>query len=97
MSAADAPASVEVTLFQQADQNRLIINLLNFQKDLPNIPVDGIKVRVRVPGMTPGELALLPEGSEVIYSYWTDVVEFESPRLETFCMFSLEYTPKLSC
>jgi beta-galactosidase GanA len=94
---ADAPASVEVTLFQQADQNRLIINLLNFQKDLPNIPVDGIKVRVRVTGMTPSELALLPEGPEMMYSYWDDVVEFESPRLETFHMFSLEYIPKLSC
>jgi hypothetical protein len=93
---ADAPASVEVTLFQQADHNRFIINLLNFQKDLPNIPVDGIKVRVRVAGLTPGMLALLPDGEEMSYSYAGDIVEFESPRLETFRMFSLEYSPKSS-
>ncbi len=94
---ADAPASVEVTLFQQADRKRFIINLLNFQKDLPNIPVDGIKVRLRVAGMTPGKMALLPEESEMMYSYWENVVEFESPCLETFRMFSLEYQPKLAC
>ena len=93
---ADAPASVEVTLFNQADKQRFIINLLNFQKDLPNIPVEGIKVRVRIAGLTPGMLVLLPDGEEMSYTYADDMLEFESPRLETFRMFSLDYSPKSS-
>jgi beta-galactosidase GanA len=93
---ADAPAPVEVTLFDQADQKRLIINLLNFQKELPNISVAGVKIRVRLPEKTPGRLLRLPEGSEVAYSYRDDLVEWEVPYLDTYIMFSLEYSSKLA-
>jgi beta-galactosidase GanA len=94
---ADAPGAVEVTVFDQPDQKRLVINLLNFQKDLPNIPVNGAKVRIRLSGKTPGNLLRLPESSEFTYSYWNDVVEWEVPCLETFMMFSLGYNTKLVC
>jgi hypothetical protein len=88
---ADAPGCVEVTLFHQADKRRYIISLLNFQKDLPNLPVDGIKVRLRLSGKTPEKLYLCPEEKILPYTY-ADEIEFAAPRLETFQMFSLEYT-----
>ncbi len=91
---ADAPGCVEVTLFRQPEQQRLIINLLNFQKDLPNLPVDGIKVRVRLPGLIPGQLKLAPDDKQVGYRYKDDILEFEAPRLETLLVFVLEYSPK---
>jgi hypothetical protein len=56
---ADAPRAVEVTLFEQPEQRRAIINLINFQHELPNIPVDGIRVRVRLNGRAPRRLLLL--------------------------------------
>ncbi len=88
---ADAPSSVEVTLFDQPLNHRKIINLLNFQKDLPNIPIDGIRVRVRLTDATPLALTLLPGNTSIDYSFQEGIIEFTAPRLETFAMFSLRY------
>ena len=46
---ADAPSAVELTLFYQPDRHRYRLSLVNFQKDLPNIPVTDIPVRLRLP------------------------------------------------
>ena len=88
---ADAPGAVEITLFDQPENQRFIINLLNFQKDLPNIPIDGIKVRVHLAGKSPVSLNLLPENIPLEFTYRGDRVEFTAPKLETFAMFSLNY------
>lgn len=89
--AADAPKSVEVTLFHQPEQRRFIVNLINFQKELPNIPVDGIKVRVRLDSRTPRQLLLLPEEKSMPYAVENGYLAFTAPRLETFAMFALDY------
>ena len=34
-----------MTVFHQPDRHRYLLSLVNFQKDLPNIPVEGIDVR----------------------------------------------------
>jgi hypothetical protein len=90
---ADAPKSVEVTLFHQADNRRFIVNLVNFQKELPNIPVDGIQVRIRLDGKQPMHLILLPEQQPVDYEVKSGYARFTAPRLQTFAMFALEYKP----
>ena len=88
---AEAPKPVEVTLFHQPDRRRFIINLLNFQKELPNIPVEGIRIRVRLDDKAPRRLTLLPTGQELAYTVRDGYAEFGAPRLETFLMFALEY------
>ncbi len=88
---ANAPVSVEVTTFDQPDKKRYLISLINFQKDLPNIPVDNIKLRVRLDGKVAKRLLLLPEEKPLPYEKNLDVVELSVPRLETFHMLSLEY------
>jgi len=87
----DAPQCVEVTTFDQPDKNRYLISLINFQKDLPNIPVENIKLRVRLEGKVAKRLLLLPEEKSWHYEKKLDLVEFAVPRLETFHMLSLEY------
>lgn len=88
---ADAPKSVEMTLFHQPDRRRFIASLVNFQKELPNIPVDGIRVRIRLGGKRPRRLLLLPKETEWTYTICQEGVEFVVPRLETLAMFALEY------
>ena len=88
---ADAPKSVEVTVFRQTDRRRLVISLVNFQEDLPNIPVGGTRVRVRLDGREPERLLLLPEEGEWPFQLHGDYVEFTAPRLETFQMFALDH------
>ena len=82
---------VEVTTFDQPDKKRYLISLINFQKDLPNIPVDNIKLRVRLDGKVAKRLLLLPEEKPLPYEKNLDLVELSVPRLETFHMLSLEY------
>ena len=88
---ADAPKPVEVTLFHQEDKRRFIVNLVNFQKELPNIPVEGIRVRIRLEDKNPRELLLLPEEKVLDYEMRDGFLEFVAPRLETFAMFALDY------
>src|SRR5262249_1715618 len=61
---ADAPASVEMTLFHQPERNRYRLSLVNFQKDLPNIPVTNIPVRLRLPKRVV-RIVQIPSGSQV--------------------------------
>ena len=88
----DAPACVEATLFHQADRHRFVFALTNFQKDLPNIPVDGIAVRLRLP-QTAGavrSVRLLPDGRPIEHQNRDGVASFVAPRLETLRMFAME-------
>jgi hypothetical protein len=88
---ADAPKVVEITAFHQPDRGRFVINLLNFQEELPNVPVFGAKVRFRLAGRGAKRLALLPGEQPVAFAVSGDVLEFESPRLDTLNMFALYY------
>jgi len=91
---AKAPKSVELTMFHQQEKRRFIISLVNFQKELPNIPVSGIKVRVRVNGKRVKRLLLLPEEKQWAYEINDDYAEFLLPELETLLMLALEYEEK---
>ena len=88
---ADAPASVEVTLFHQIDEKRYVINLLNNQEELPVIPVRGIQVRLRLEGIRPDRLVSIPDGAEFAFQQQDGLIEFGVPELQEFRMFLLEY------
>jgi hypothetical protein len=88
---AEAPKAVELTMFHQPDNRRFIVNVLNFQKDLPNIPVDGIRARVRLDGKTVTCVQLLPDETPQPFEVKDGYVEFGVPRLDTFHMLALEY------
>jgi hypothetical protein len=87
----DAPKSVELTLFDDREEQRLIVHLVNLQHELPNIPVEDIRVRVRLNGRVPGRLLILPEGKELSYALKNGCAAFVAPRLETYAMYALEY------
>jgi hypothetical protein len=87
----DAPKSVEITLFDDRERGRFVVNLINLQKELPNIPVEGIRVRIRLNGRFPERLLLLPEERAIPYAAENGCVAFTAPRLETYAMFALEY------
>jgi hypothetical protein len=87
-----APKPVEMTVRHDVEGSRFLISLVNFQKDLPNIPVDGIRVRFR-PGQRQVQgLTLLPDGEPWPYETADGAVEFTAPKLATLRMFALHYT-----
>ena len=87
---ADAPAAVELTLFHEPDRRRYRLSVLNFQAELPNLPVDGIEVRLRLPVRVYG-IRQLPEGKVVQHRERHGVVAFTLPRLQTLAVFAVNY------
>ena len=85
---AEAPAAVELTLFHQPELHRYRLTLVNFQKDLPNIPIDQIPVRLRLPEKVHRVIAL--PGNQVLpHTEHDGVVQFTAPRLETLGMIAI--------
>ncbi len=86
---ADAPAAVEMTVFRQSDRHRYLVSLVNFQKDLPNIPVEDIVVRMRLGDKGPRHVRRIPEGDRVPFDRSKGEVRFRVPRLETLAVFEV--------
>jgi hypothetical protein len=87
----DAPKPVEVTLFNQLNNKRFIINVLNYQNELPNIPVETIGIRLSLEGKKPVRLLCLPDEKEIDYTIENGWLKFNTPQLDTFLMFALDY------
>lgn len=86
---ADAPRCVEVTLFHQPNRRPYVMALVNFQKDLPNIPVRETRVRVRLPEAL-ARVVSLPDARPVRFHYSNGIAEFTVHNLETIRMYALE-------
>jgi len=85
-----AHPAVEVTLFFQPDRRRHLLNLLSFQHDLPNLPIDGITVRLRLPQRVKS-VRVLPAGRPLRLRREGDTVVFTAPRLETLLMLAVNH------
>jgi hypothetical protein len=80
-----AHPAVEATLFHQPDRRRYLLSLVNFQKDLPNIPVEGIEVKLRLATKLKS-VTLLPDGKALKFRERSGVAAFTAPRLDTLLM-----------
>lgn len=89
---AEAPGSVELTLFHDKDDQRYLLHMVNFQKELPNIPVYELRVRVRLSGHIPQSVCLAPGEEQLAFSVDGDFVEFVVPKLETYTLCVVNYS-----
>lgn len=87
----DAPKSVEVTMFHQEEDKRYIVNLLNFQQELPNIPVFDISLKIKANGKLFSRVLILPEEMPLPYEMKQDKLEIRIHRLDTFLMLGVYY------
>src|SRR5262249_531925 len=85
---AEAPAAVELTLFHQPARHRYRLSLINFQKDLPTIPVGEIPGRRRLSERVP-RVVQLPGDRPIAHTESGGIVRFTVPRLETLAMFAV--------
>jgi hypothetical protein len=82
----DAPKSVEVTLFLQEDRKRFVVCVINYQQELPNIPIRDVGLSIRMDGRTVKSVRLLPDGAAMPFTKTGDRVEFVLPLLKDFAM-----------
>jgi hypothetical protein len=89
---AAAPQSVEVVGYLQEERRRFVVNLLNFQPALPNIPVHGIEVCVRMGGRKAVQVTKLPTGEKIGFRAEGDSVHFTADVLGDFDMYAVTYS-----
>jgi len=83
--------SVEMTLFHQAEKQRLLAGLLNMQEQLPLIPV-GATVRVQVPtGRRVSAVLHLPDRQAMPTQTVGPYVQFHFEPFEALAMALIEY------
>ena len=85
----EAPKSVEATLFFQADRDRFVLNVINYQQELPNIPIHDLDIRVRLDGRSVRGVALLPDRTALAFCAVDDAVELRLPLLADFAMVEI--------
>jgi hypothetical protein len=87
----DAHPAVEMTLFHQKEQSRLLAGLLNMQSITPPLPV-GAKVRVNVPsGRRVSSVVLLPDRKPLKFETAGPYVQFSLEPFEILAMALVQY------
>ena len=87
----DAHPCVEFTLFDQPEHERFIVHALNFQQELPNLPVYDITLRIRLDGRVPVRLAIIPQEEPLPFAVVEGFAQLVIPRLDDYLMLALEY------
>ena len=90
---ADTHPAVWVTAFDQPDQGRTILSFLNYQDELPVLPIADVRFRLRAPANARfRRLAILPEGCELPLDLdAAGTLHATLPHLGDFAMLSAEY------
>ncbi len=87
----NTPRTTEITVYEQPDEKRLVISLLNLPSDLPAQPLHDIRVKLNLPDrIRPTELLLAPEETSYPCTISAHNVEFTVPVLNEFAMFLLK-------
>ena len=93
---AEAHPAVWMSVFHQPDKNRLVVSFLNYQAQLPAIPISRIPFTLRPPeGMKFARLTQVPEGTPV--EFVTDArgtLRAEAKDLTVFQMLVAETAPR---
>jgi hypothetical protein len=88
---ADANEAVEITVFHQEKNRRMLVGLLNMQEQVPSIPVDAT-VRVQLPAGAKAKRVLrLPEQKEMGFTEAGPYVQFHVPVFDVIAMAFVEY------
>ncbi len=87
----DADPAVEMTLFDQPEQNRLLASLLNMREQVPVMPVNA-KVRVRIPeGRRVKRVVQVPDAREIHFDVAGGLVRIEVPDFKVIAMLTIEF------
>jgi hypothetical protein len=86
---ADADPAVEVILFHQPENKRMLVGVLNMQEPFPTLPVDAT-IRVKIPGKAK-QVLRLPDEKKAAFTIVGEYVQFHIPSISVFAMALVEY------
>jgi hypothetical protein len=82
----NGPKAVELTLFLQENRNRFILNVLNCQQELPNLPIYDLELRVHLDKRNARAVTILPSRQALKFAQTNDFVEFRLVELKDYAM-----------
>jgi hypothetical protein len=86
----NAPECVEITLLKSSTENAYLAGFVNYQKELPNVPVRDIYAKIRLPnGAIPKSCTRVSDKRKVDLKIEKDTFRIEVPFLETLEMFEI--------
>jgi len=87
----NAPACVEVTILKSTVKNVYLLCFVNYQKELPNIPVTDLTATVKLPSdISVKSCCRVSDGKKINCNIEDGKVTIELPRLETVEMIELQ-------
>lgn len=88
----DAPAPAEVLVYDREAESRLVVNLLNFQKQLPPVPLRDTHIAVRLPARRRAlELRDAASGEAIPFREENGYAAFIVPACAYLASFLLDY------
>ncbi len=91
----NAPKPVEIIVFKDEPDSRLIINILNYQETVPPIPVRNIKIKINMDNILPEKLYIVPDEIPVEYQMTENGdLEFTASEVNMYSMYILKYRKK---
>jgi hypothetical protein len=88
----NAPECVEITLLRSTTENAYIAGFVNYQKELPNVPVRDVHALIRLPGgVTPKSCASVSDGRKIDVKIEKGALRIEVPCLDTIEMIEIFY------
>lgn len=86
----NAPDCVEMTLFNDKEQNRYILHVVNVQEQSPSLKIRDIEICISLPEDIKS-VTLAPKSNKVSYSNQNNKVVFKADELELFQTYILEW------
>jgi len=88
--ATNAPACVELTLLKSTTRNAYLAGFVNYQKELPNVPVRDLYAKIRLPdGIIPKSCMRVSDNKKIGVKIEQGVLCLEVPCLETIEMIEV--------
>ena len=89
---AEAPAQVEVVVWDQPEEQRFVVHLVNLQERLPVLPIYHLRVTLHMDGRQAQDARLAPGGEPLPCTQTDDQATVEIPELPLYRMLLVAYT-----
>lgn len=90
--ATNAPQCVECTLFEQKEQNRMVLSVLNLPVELPALPIYNVKLDVRLlPGLCVKFVTCGADSKACEYTVKDGVLSLNIAELNEFAIFGINF------
>ena len=88
----NVPPCVEITILKSSIKNVYLVCFVNYQRELPNIPVRDLTTRIKFPFRSQlASIWRVSDNTTVVIEKDDDEITLEVPYLDTLEMFALEY------